>query len=163
MKRFALVVSAAALSMTGSAFAAQATTTLPVSALVVDVCAVAALPMAFGTYDPTSSSNLDSTATVTVTCSLNTPYNVRMSAGANSASVSTRKMLVGGGGSDLLPYALYRDSGRTQNWGVTDGTDTVAGTGAGLPQAITVYGRVAGSQNVPAGAFTDTVTVTVNY
>ena len=163
MKRLALILSAAAVSVTGSAYSATATTSMPVTALVVNVCAVAALPLAFGTYDPTSSSNLDGTATVTVTCSLNTAYNVRMSAGSNGGGISARKMLIGGGGTDLLPYSLFRDSNRTQNWGETDGNDTTSGTGSGLPQLLTVYGRIAGSENVPAGAFTDTVTVTVSY
>lgn len=162
MKRLALTAAAAALSMTGSAFSATATTTMPVSALVVNVCAVTALPLVFGTYDPTGGSNLDGTSTVTVLCSLNTPYNIRMSAGANGASVTTRKLLVGGG-TDLLPYSLFRDASRTLNWGLTDNTDTLGGTGNGLPQLLTVYGRIGGSSNVAAGAFTDTVTVTVSY
>jgi spore coat protein U-like protein len=30
-------------------------------------------------------------------------------------------------------------------------------------RSFTAYGRVAGSQDVPAGTFTDTVTATVNF
>lgn len=163
MKRLALIVAAAALPMMGPALSATATSTMPVSALVVNVCSVTALPLVFGTYDPTSGNNLDSTSTLTVLCSLNTPYNVRMSAGAHGAGVSAREMLVGGGGTDLLAYSLYRDTNRTQNWGQTDNTDTSSGTGSGLPQLLTVYGRIPASRNVGAGAFTDTVTVTVSY
>lgn len=98
---------------------------------------------------------------MTVTCSLNTPYDVRMDAGANGGGVVTARKLING--AELVPYSISRDASRTQNWGVTDGTDTVAATGNGLPQAHTVYGRIAGSANVAAGAFADTVNVTVDY
>ena len=145
-----------------AAMASTATNTFAVSTLVLSVCTVAATPLAFTNYDPTSGSNLDGTTTVAVLCTAGTPYNVRMSPGANGVTVTTRKMLLAAG-ADLLPYSLYRDSGRTQNWGATDGTDTAAGTGSGLPQTLTVYGRIASGATVAAGAYLDTVTVTVNY
>lgn len=161
MKRLALAVGVVIFPFSGIAPATDTTTTMAVSALVVDVCAVVALPLAFGTYDPTSSSNLDATSTVTVTCSLNTPYNVKLNPGATGgATVTARKLL---NGATQLPYGLYRDASHAQNWGETIGTDTKSGTGSGLPQAITVYGRIAGSGNVQAGTYTDTVTVTVTY
>ncbi len=48
-------------------------------------------------------------------------------------------------------------------WGNTIGTDTVAGTGTGSNQSLTVYGRVP-VQSTPVGAtYTDTVIVTVTY
>ena len=62
-----------------------------------------------------------------------------------------------------LNYGLYRDSGRTNNWGSTIGTDTQAGTGTGLLQNLTVYGRIASAQTPLAGVYTDTVTVTLTY
>jgi spore coat protein U-like protein len=62
-----------------------------------------------------------------------------------------------------LNYELFRDSARTLNWGNTIGTDTVAGTGNGLAQTLTVYGRILGSQLVAPGAYTDTVTATLTY
>ena len=145
-----------------AAMASTATNTFAVTTVVLSVCTVAATPMAFVSYDPTSASNTDGTTTVAVLCTAGTPYNVRLSPGANAVTVTTRKMLLTAG-TDLLPYSLFRDSGRTQNWGATDGTDTVAGTGNGLPQSLTVYGRVASGATVAAGAYLDTVTVTVNY
>lgn len=68
-----------------------------------------------------------------------------------------------GPASATIGYALYRDSGRTQNWGETVGTDTVAGTGDGNVQAITVYGRVPAQATPGVGTYTDSVTVTVTY
>jgi spore coat protein U-like protein len=66
-------------------------------------------------------------------------------------------------GAALVNYRLYRDAGRTQNWGNSIGTDTLAGTGNGAAQAITVYGRVPAQSTPAAGTYTDTVAVTVTY
>jgi spore coat protein U-like protein len=51
------------------------------------------------------------------------------------------------------------------NWGKTDDTDTVNGTGTGilLPADHTVYGRITKNQDVNTGAYSDTITVTVSY
>jgi spore coat protein U-like protein len=66
-------------------------------------------------------------------------------------------------GTNTVGYQLYRDTGRTQVWGTTIGTDTVAGTGNGTSQAITVYGRVPPQTTPPAATYNDTVNVTVTY
>jgi spore coat protein U-like protein len=66
-------------------------------------------------------------------------------------------------GAALLGYSLYRDSGLTQNWGVTIGTDTASGTGNGAAQPITVYGQVPAGQYVTPGSYADTITATVTY
>jgi spore coat protein U-like protein len=63
----------------------------------------------------------------------------------------------------LLSYSLFRDSGRTLNWGNTVGTDTVASTGTGSAQTFTVYGRIPASQAVGPGTYQDTITVTVTF
>jgi spore coat protein U-like protein len=68
-----------------------------------------------------------------------------------------------GSGGGTLNYALYRDTGRTNNWGSTIGTDTQTGTGSGLIQTLTVYGQVAAAQTPLAGTYSDTVTVTLTY
>ena len=145
-----------------SAFSATATTTLPVTATVLNVCTVSAVPLALGNYDPTSATATDGTSTITVLCTLSQAYNVRLSQGVNGSSVTARKM-IRTSGTDLLGYTLYRDASRTLNWGITDATDTVDVTGTGVAQVHTVYGRIPASSAVAAGAYTDTVTVTVNY
>jgi spore coat protein U-like protein len=63
----------------------------------------------------------------------------------------------------VLSYALFSDAARTVNWGQTISTDTVAGTGNGSAQALTVYGDVAAAQFLAPGAYTDTITATVTY
>lgn len=147
--------------MAAPAVAATTTTTTAVSATVQATCLVTASAMAFGTYTGVVA---DSTATITVTCTNTTPYTVGLSAGLGAtpaATVTTRHMT--GAAAANLNYALYSDTGRTTNWGMTPVTDTVAGTGNGAAQALTVYGRVAAAQYVAPGAYTDTVTATVTY
>lgn len=149
-----------------TAGAATVTTTFTVSATVLSSCAVAATDLAFGSYDPNAATDNDATSTVTVTCTLLTPYHIQLNEGLNSvgSSVTARRMK-GPGASDYLNYALYRDAGHSLNWGKTDDTDTVNGTGAGIlaPAAHTVYGRITKNQDVNTGAYSDTITVTVSY
>lgn len=159
-----LLASALGLALSGLAFApaapaATATGSMAVSATVLSTCIVAATPMAFGNY---GSTQLDSTASVVVTCSNGTTYNVGLDAGTGSgASVASRKMTSGAGAT--LNYVLYRDSSRSTVWGSTVGTDTLAGTGNGLAQTLSVYGRIAASQYPGSGVYNDTVVVTVTY
>lgn len=163
--RFLNLLTALILALWGTAsFAATTTTTFGVSATVVDSCSVSATALGFGNVDPVSlaSTAVDATTTVDVTCANGTTYDVGLDAGtASGATVTTRQMT---SGANTMNYALYSDSGRTTNWGNTVGTDTVAGTGDGTAQSLTVYGRIpSGQGTVPTGAYSDTITVTVTY
>ncbi|MGF7155741.1 Csu type fimbrial protein [Novosphingobium gossypii] len=144
-----------------AAFAATVTDTIAVTVTVQSACVVAANPLAFGTYNPTSAANVDATTTVNVTCTQGTPYNVGLNAGTTSGGTTTVRKLNAAG--KTLNYALYSDSNRTTNWGNTVNTDTVSGTAGIAATSYTVYGRIPGSQNTTAGAYTDSVTVTVTY
>ena len=141
------------------AMAAAATTTFQVSATVQATCLISASNLAFGTYTGVVA---NANSTITVTCTNTTPYNVGLNAGtATGATVTTRKMT--GPSGAALNYALYQDSGFTKNWGLTIGTDTVAGTGNGSAQTLTVYGNIPAGQYVTPGAYLDTITATVSY
>jgi spore coat protein U-like protein len=137
------------------------TATIAVSATVLSSCGVTALPLAFGTYSPTQSTNTTAQTTVVVTCTNGTPYNVGLNAGGGTgATVASRKLT---SGSNLLTYSLYSDTGYSTVWGNTIGTNTVTGTGTGLSQTINVYGSITALQTVPAGSYTDSVTVSLTY
>jgi spore coat protein U-like protein len=163
-----LALSAATAALLVSAVApleADATTTvtasIAVSATVLSSCGVTALPLAFGTYSPTQSTNTTAQTTVVVTCTNGTPYNVGLNAGGGTgATVATRKMT---SGANTLSYSLYSDTGYSVVWGNTIGTNTVTGTGSGLSQTINVYGSATALQSVPAGSYTDTITVSLTY
>ncbi len=125
-------------------------------------CSVDPTPVAYGVYSPFSVAPTDTAGTLRVTCSTATVgYTVLLSAGS-AGSYSPRRL---SGGGHTLSYNLYTDPLRTTVWG-DGGGGTASVTGAfALPGAIdhTVYGRVPAQQNVGAGAYTDTITVTINF
>jgi spore coat protein U-like protein len=159
VKTLSAVALSVSLAFSLSVQAATAPSNIAVSATVLATCTNTVTPMAFGVYVGVQS---DSTSTITVTCTNTTTYNVGLSAGmAPAATVTTRRMT--GAVTVFLAYALFSDSGRTTNWGATIGTDTVAGTGSGTGQVLTLYGRVAAGQFPAPGAYTDTIIATVIY
>lgn len=143
------------------AVAAVTTTTFQVTATVSSACSVSAADLAFGTYNPLSPGATTATTTVTVQCTLLSAYTIGLNAGTGAAAtVSARKMTKG---ADTLDYSLYQDAAHALVWGETIGTDTVAGTGTGVAQVVTVYGQIPAGQNVNVGAYTDTIIVSVDY
>jgi spore coat protein U-like protein len=135
-----------------------ATGTFSVTSTVVPGCSISANPLSFGTYTGVVANG---TTTLTVQCPSGTPYNVGLDQGqASGATVTTRRMM---NGSNTLNYTLYSDSARTKNWGNTVGTDTVAGSGSGANQSLTVYGQIPASQRPVPGSYTDTIIATLTY
>ncbi|WP_342315270.1 spore coat U domain-containing protein [Lysobacter sp. FW306-1B-D06B] len=142
--------------------AATKTATFQVLATMVSDCTIISAPnIDFGTVGVTTA-NIDTTSVLTVACTPSTTYTVALDAGTGAGSTITdRRMASGGGGS--LKYQLFRDTGRTQNWGNTTGTDTVGGTGNGSNNLYTIYARIP-PQTAPAvGSYASTVTVTITY
>jgi len=162
MKYFAKWILLGAAMHCISALAATTTTALPVAATVINICdTLTATSLSFGNYDPTSHSPTDSTNSISVRCTLNDAYTITLNSGTTSGgSVSQRLMT---NGTRTLNYNLYTTSARTTIWGdgVTGGSVSTSGTG--FLQTYTVYGRIPSNQVVPAGAFSDTITVSVNY
>ena len=141
--------------------AATATTTFTVTATVLPTCLVVATPLVFGNYDPASAVALDAINTVTVSCAVGTSYDIGLNAGIGTlATVGSRKMV---SGANLLNYTLYQETGHTTVWGNTVASDTVNATALITPTVHSVYGRISSGQFVPAGAYTDTINVTVTY
>ncbi|MFZ6658280.1 Csu type fimbrial protein [Undibacterium sp. TJN19] len=155
----AKVLPALLLCASSSVFAVTTSGTLAVSATVASACSVTGSTLAFGAY---TSAQIDNSASLTVICTNSTPYNVGLDVGSGSgATLAVRKMT--GSVSGTLNYSLYKDSGRSTVWGNTVGTDTATGTGNGLSQSMTVYGRVPAGQNPGVGVYSDSVTVTLTY
>lgn len=129
-----------------------------VDATVTPMCKVSTEAVNFGTQG-TLQRNIDATGAVLVTCTPETVYSIRLDGGEDAAAPTARKM---SRGSDKIIYGLYRNGERDLPWGDTEGT-TVAGTGTGSAQFHTVFGRVAPQSTPPAGTYTDTVIVVVDY
>ncbi|MDQ7968211.1 MAG: spore coat U domain-containing protein [Oxalicibacterium faecigallinarum] len=161
----AVVVCSAAL-VSSASWSATASTTFQVTATILSSCTVAGTTLNFGSnIDPIAASvPLDSTSTLTVTCSNTTPYTVALSAGSNAGGATNFTSRAIKNGSSTLGYQLYTDSSRTTVWGNgTSSSSTVPGTGSGSNQTLSIYGRLPSLTGAVPGNYTDTVTVTITY
>ncbi|MDN5873870.1 MAG: spore coat U domain-containing protein [Sinobacteraceae bacterium] len=144
-----------------SVSAATATSTLTVTATVLSSCLVAPATLAFGNYDPSATADTTANTSIIVTCTGAASGSVGLDQGANGTSVTARQMAFG---AETLNYGLFQDSTLSTNWGNTPGTNTMAFSTAALGNdALTVYGSIPAGQSPNAGAYTDTVNITVTY
>jgi len=132
---------------------------MAVTSTVAATCVNTIVPLAFGTYTGAVAA---STGSISVTCTNTTPYTVSLDPGTFAGASTTTRELTGPGGAGLN-YILTSDAAYAVNWGDVVGTDTVAGTGTGAAQLLTIYGQEAAGQYVAPGAYTDTITATVTY
>jgi spore coat protein U-like protein len=161
----AMAVAGAGFAVNG--FAAVDTDNLLVSADVAAICTITTAPVAFGTYDPTSGTDLPGTGTVTVLCTNGAATTISLGEGANADTGSTaaaplRRMIGGVGGTDHLAYFLYSDALHADVWG-NDASSDVPHTGTGASANLTVYGEITALQNATVGAYADTVVATVTF
>ncbi len=153
--RTVLILAAGGYAMQASA--ATETDTFDVTATVVASCSVSVSDLAFGNYDPTLGTT--GTTSVTSNCTLATTYALGLDFGG-AADVNSRVM--DGPNANTLSYQLTTDLAGLIPWGNTTGDDVdLVGTGLNVP--TTIYGQIPSAQNVEAGSYTDTITVTLTY
>jgi len=161
--RVALIFGGLVFGLAAPALAQTATANLSVTATVAKNCSITTTAVAFGSYDPVvanATTPLDGTGSVVVTCTKGAGTRIDLGLGGN-ASGSVRRML---GGTDLLTYELYTDTGRSTVWGSGAGAgQTIAAAPNKNPRTFTVYGRVAAGQDVGAASYADTVVATINF
>ena len=158
-------IMACSAGLSASSYAATTTATMTVSSSVATACTMTTGDLTFGTYDPTGA-DVDSTATITSTCTLGGGAVITLSQGGNGDTGSTdgvplRQMA---DGANRLKYHLYGDTDRAGVFGNTTGTgQNVLGSGAA--ETTTVYGRIVGSENAGTtpGTYSDGVLVTLTY
>lgn len=144
----------ALVAITPAAFAATANGTLTVNASVAANCTISAATLNFGAYDPVVTNdvaNLDAQTTMNVACTKGVNPNI--------TTATAGSTITGPGGT--LNYLLYSNTTRTTSF-VTPGFSMGAAAGK-APQTLTIYGRIPGNQDVGVGAYTGTMTVTVNF
>ena len=170
IRKISLGLAGALALAAGSASAGTVSGSLPVSASVAASCKIASInAIAFGSYDPANvnaTTPLDAQGAVNVSCTKGDAVSVTLDQGANATAASTcvapaRQMA---DGTNRLAYNVYSDTGRTTAWGC-DTTNSVAFTSASAstPTTLTTYGRVPAGQDVPAGSYADTITVSVAF
>lgn len=128
-------------------------------------CTVSAVSgVIFGNYNVFSATAATGTGSFAVrNCtSKKTIYTAELSTG--SGTYAARTMTTG---INTLQYNLYTSNSHTNVWGDgTGGSGTVSGTGtttaSGGP-SNTIYGRVPAGQDVSAGSYTDSITITISF
>jgi spore coat protein U-like protein len=129
----------------------------------------------------TKTNNLDVTATVSASCTIQSVANIAFGAydptsatptdaagnlifkcvkntSYNTYITGTRTMA---GGGDSLPFLLFSDSGRVTTFPATSGSGTAAPSLSPITKDI--YGRIAAGQDVAAASYTATLVATVEY
>jgi len=164
-----LVVAAAALVFSTSAFAGTTSGSLSVTASVSAACAVGASALNFGIYDPTTTADTTATGTVGIDCTGGTSATVTLSCGAGCADGA--RYLTGVVPANTIAYSLWQDSGHTTAWGDTvtqNSSPTIVGggityPGTGLAATIPVYGKIAHGLTASVDSYTDTVVITAYF
>lgn len=141
---------AAGLLASGAALSAD-TNTLTVTASVTGTCKFSSTTstLDFGALDPSSASNATATNTTSYWCTKGSVASTTAGNGNNYSGSS--RQLKGPGASDLIPYSLS----------LTGGTQT--GAGKSTPLTLTMNGGINNADyiNATAGAYSDTVTLTI--
>lgn len=129
-------------------------------------CQVAIGHLAFGPYDAFGCTDSCTSGTLTVHCSMSPAPTVRVRAAPSAVSGGfiPRRMRQAGG-QETLAYNLYVDPAGTRVWGDgSGGTLTISeNVQAGRPWKITIYARIPPGQDVTPGAYSDTVSVAVEF
>ena len=153
---------AACVVLSTNANAVQSSKTLDVNVNVVEACSFSTTSITFPDYN-----NIEDDIAygdVTVTCPQNSPYNIAMDAGLHFNGFQ-RQML---GSDNVITYSLWDDD-QGIVWGDSNFANTysdgpaVYDVGSGSPQSHAVKGLILAIENVPPGAYSDTVTVTLYW
>jgi len=120
-------------------------------------CSLNVIGVAFGQYDPFSTTDTDITGSVSMNCDTETSVQVSFSAGFGP--FATREMK---SGLNAILYNLFTDPSHLTIWGDgSPGTSLVSISGT--TGSHTVYGRIPARQNAPVGTYGDTITVTLTF
>jgi spore coat protein U-like protein len=145
---------------------------LPSLAAAAVSCTVSATGPVFGVYNPLSAAPTYANGQVQASCTLlsggaTTISLVSSYSTGQSGSYALRSMVSGG---NKLSYNLFFDAAYTQIRGDGTGGSQTGGASLSLNSSnptqtttSTIYGRIPASQDAAAGAYTDTIVVTITY
>lgn len=113
-------------------------------------CTASSSGVVFGSYDVFETTSNDSVGTITVNCSIEIPYTLKLSEGYGD--FNERRLI---NGDNYLIYNLYTDTARNLIWG-----DGISGK---TTAEYSIYGRIPARQNVSVGSYNDTIIITLEY
>jgi spore coat protein U-like protein len=155
-----LAIASLAMSFSAAQAAEMATTNLNVSATVLDSCVVTApIGLVFASVSSAASTNQSVQGTISVVCTATKAAVTVNLEGGDNASGGQRYMK--SSANALLPYVITSDVAHTAPVAI-NGSIYSGGLTAVTPNLIPVYGQVPAG-NYAAGAYTDTLRVTLNY
>ena len=166
---------AAAFTATAATAGVDSSKSIAVSSSVANSCVVSAgATLSFGAYDPVGANatagtgDLPGTGSFTLRCTKGASVTVGLNAGTH-ASGAQRRLSDGATTASFLLYDLYQPSGALPGtcpsstaWDNSTNTLAFSSTSAAA-QNVNVCGKIPGGQDVPAGTFTDTVTIFANF
>ncbi len=142
-------------------------------AMTLACCCPALATCSFGTigglsftYDVLSGAAATSSASMSVTCDAASSTNVALSIdnGLHSTTSNPWRKLLNSSNNQTLQYNIFTTAGYASIWGDgTNGTVTQSQPQTASTFSLTMYGEIPGAQNVSAGNFSDTVTVTMTF
>jgi Uncharacterized secreted protein len=146
-----------------TAQAALPTSTVTVTATVAKACTISNAALAFGPYNPTSTSDTTQSVGLSFQCSSGTPITIDLNLGSNSGGLGgMRGMANTTNLTNILQYQIYSDSGLTTAWGTGTGAKGMTATAG--PDSLMMYGKIPALQTgVIVGTYQDTVTATLNF
>jgi spore coat protein U-like protein len=149
------------IGLSSASYAGSDTENLSVSSSVGEACNITTSELSF---DPYTGTELDGTGAVSHNCTHSLSADITLGVGLNqnggTAAAPVRRMKHGS--TDYLNYLLFSDTNRSTIWG-NDGSSDKTITGAGTSESVTIFGRITAGQTVPAGAYSDTVAVTITF
>jgi spore coat protein U-like protein len=140
--------------------AAQATSSITVTASVSAVCSISTITnLDFGAYDPVVANaatpkNETAPAVVSVSCTKSTP-NVYVDFASSAGTMTS--------GTNTLTFNLYTTGGHGTLFGSGNTFAPLSFAAGKAAQLVSIYGQIPQNQDVPAGSYSGTVTARVNY
>jgi spore coat protein U-like protein len=98
---------------------------------------------------------------MSILCSAGTVPVIKVRAGLHDGQSSGGTRALADGSGNFVPYDLYTDTGRTTLLAV-DGTITLP-TSTGVAQTVNLYGKAVGKAGLPAGVYSDTISVELSF
>ena len=167
----------ALLSSSGAVLAATATSNIPVTTTVTQVCSISTTTaLSFAGYNPivaNAIAALNATGQISVACSKgSTGLTIGLDNGAHVAGA--QRQMAGTTITNLLQYNIYQPPNNTPSTACTfPGTTAWTNLGAGMltltsataktARVYSVCGTIPGGQDVAADAYSDIVIATINF
>ena len=98
---------------------------------------------------------------MSILCSAGTVPVIKVRAGLHDGQSSGGTRALADGSGNFVPYDLYTDAGRTALLAVDDTITLPTSTGAA--QTVNLYGKAVGKAGLPAGVYSDTISVELSF